>query len=112
MTTTTAFSTAESAQAYRQAHDARVKELYRTALPALRDLERDQLARQGLRRVFGGPVSKDELVSAILATEYPAERLNEAGHVLYHKLGETWSACNFCHPHQGSTCECDLRGQS
>jgi hypothetical protein len=112
MTTTPTFPTAESALVYRKAHDVRVKKLYRMTMPTLRDIEQAHLARQGYQRVFGGPVSKDELISAILAVEYPADRMNETTHVLYHKPGETWSACEWCHPHNGAMCECPLRAPS
>jgi hypothetical protein len=109
MITTVTFPTAESALTYRQAHDTRVKALYRMTMPTLRGIEQAHLAEQGYRRVSGGPVSKDELVNAILATEYPVGLLNETTHVMHHKPGETWSACEFCHPHLGGTCECPRR---
>jgi hypothetical protein len=106
---TTAFPTAEAALTYRQSYDQRMKALYRKTVPTLRDIERDHLAERGIRRISGGPARKEELISAILEVEYPIARLNEATHVIYHRPGESSSACNWCHPHQGGRCDCDLK---
>lgn len=67
-------------------------------MPMLREIERQHLAAQGIQRLAGGPGTKDELVNAILAIEYPVALLNEAGHVLFHRSGQIWSACELCRP--------------
>jgi hypothetical protein len=102
VTATQGFPTAESALAYRQEHDARVRALYRMTMPTLREIERTQLAQQGTHHVVGGPGGKDELINAILATEYPARLMNEASHVLWHRRGERWDVCDFCSADTGS----------
>jgi hypothetical protein len=90
------FPTAQDALSYRHGYDVRVRELYRKAMPTLREIDRAQMAAKNQERVSGGPVTKDELINTILAVEYPVELLNEAIHVAYHKPGESWSACGFC----------------
>ena len=96
MSVTTDFPTAESALTYRQAHDKRVKALSRMTMPTLRETERAYLTAQGRERITGGPCGRDELISAILAIEFPAALINQTAHVLYHKPGEHWSACEYC----------------
>jgi hypothetical protein len=92
------FPVAEVAAAYRARHDARVKALSRLGATTLRELEGAQLAAQGVQRVAGGPASRDELVGAIVDAEFPRALMDEASHVLYHKPGETWGACQWCQP--------------
>ena len=119
-TVTAKFPTAEDAIAFRQACDKRMKALYRKTVPALRQLHRAQA-----QYVIGGPVTKEEFVSAILEREYPVALLNETTHVLYHR-GAWNSACEHCDSrcancghligqHYGSNggdgcteCDCDL----
>jgi hypothetical protein len=101
--------TADAARGFRAARDAEARRLTRISRV---DLEREnaaELALRDTRRIYG-KLSKDELIREILGYRYPVARLNEATHVLYHAPGETWSACDWCHPHHGGTCECDLRG--
>jgi hypothetical protein len=93
---TAAFPTTESASAYRKAHDARVRALSRMTVAELRRTEQAHLTAQGLTRILGGPGSKDEVLRAIIDAEFPADLMNEASHVLYHKPGENWSACEHC----------------
>ena len=56
---------------YILAHDNRVKQLDRLTLTALRDLYGSALALEGMIQVYGGPVSKDEFVHAIIDVEFP-----------------------------------------
>lgn len=117
--------TEAEAREFRAAHDADASRLSRTSTHELRQIAAGLRAGLGWERVYGES-SKDELISEILGYRYPLATLNETTHVLYHKPGETWSACERCHPHQGSTypteaqirnaitdfetCECPLRG--
>jgi hypothetical protein len=90
-------SSTAAALAYRHSHDRRVRALYRMTMPALRNVQAQHLAGQGYVQVsWPGRVSKHELINAILAVEFPADLMNETSHVLYHKSGETWSACKHC----------------
>jgi hypothetical protein len=98
------------ARTLREAHDAYVKRLSRRTLPALHGDYRNELAANGRQLLMGGPVTRDELISALAELRYPAAKLNEASHVIGHQA-RGWSACNFCHDddgtHSGSLCECD-----
>jgi hypothetical protein len=96
MTTTGTFPTADIALSYRKAHDTWVKKLWSLSMQALREIDRQQLAGQGSERLMGGPVTKDELVSAIVEREYPLTKLNEAIHAAHHGPDESWPACGFC----------------
>lgn len=100
--------TPDQARELRQQHDAYVKDLWRKPASALAVLYRRELAVRGQHLLYGGPASKDELTNAIVALRYPAGRLNEAIHVLHHGPAESWSACPWCHPHQGQQCECEI----
>ena len=106
---TATFPTAHDALTYRHDYDVRMKALYRKTMPTLHDIERAHLAGQGMTRLSGGPSTKEELISTILDAEYSRDKLNEAIHVAYHSPGESWSACEHCHPHEGQRCECSLR---
>ena len=88
--------TADHAIALRAARDTDARLLSRKPKYELAAIERAELAVRGLTRICGGPGGRDELVSSILDQRYPRELLSEAGHVLYHKPGETWSACPWC----------------
>jgi hypothetical protein len=104
------FPTAQAAVTFRAAHDARVVQLYRMQLRMLRAIRRQQLAAHNTVSIGGGPMSKEELINAIMAEQFPVHLMNETTHVLYHRENETWSACELCHPHQGALCECALQG--
>jgi hypothetical protein len=67
-TQTPVFAAADQAKAYIIKHDNRVKQLSRMALPQLRTV---LLACQRTN-VYGGPVSKDEFLAAIIEDEFPA----------------------------------------
>lgn len=88
-------STSE-AQAFRDAYGAEVSRLSRKTRTQLRQIDAAALTARGMQRLYGGPQSKDELISEILGFSYPVDRLNETTHVLYHKPGENWSACDLC----------------
>jgi len=100
--------TATEAREFRAAHDAEVSALSRKSRAELERIDAAELATRGQQRSHGGPQSKDELISEILSFRYPIDRLNETTHVLYHKPGESWSACEWCHPHGGGQCDCAL----
>jgi hypothetical protein len=96
MTATEHFPTAQDALSYRRDHDARVRELNRKTMPSLRGIYGALLAGQGHFLVYGGPGSKDELVSAIIGIEYPRALINESAHAAYHGAGGGWDACEWC----------------
>jgi hypothetical protein len=83
----TAAFTAEEAREFRAAHDAEARRLSRMTVAQLRREDDAELARRGWQRIRGGPASKDELICEILGYRYPAGRLNETTHILYHKAG-------------------------
>jgi hypothetical protein len=97
MAGTERFPTAEAGLAYYQAFSKRTRELHRKTMPTLRQLEREALEAEGVRRMSGGPQGKDELERAILSREFPVALLNEAIHAAYHKQGEPWEGCAHCH---------------
>jgi hypothetical protein len=90
----TAMDIAE-ATAYRAAWNTEVKRLTRMSKSALAIEHRDALASQGATLIYG-QYSKDELIRAVLGIRYPTAKLNEATHVVAHKPGEAWSACEWC----------------
>ena len=98
------------ARTLREAHNAYVKRLSRQSRLALAVIYRDDLADQGRALVSGGPLTRDELISALCELHYPAAKLNEAGHVLYHD-SHGYTACELCHDsdgtHDGHLCECN-----
>jgi hypothetical protein len=100
--------TITEAQTFRAAHDAEVRKLSRKSRAELASIDAAELAARGMQRLYGGPHSKDELINEIIGFHYPLERLNETTHILYHKPGESWSACEWCHPHGGEHCDCAL----
>jgi hypothetical protein len=105
---TTALMTETEARNFRTDHDAYVRTLSRQTKSHLASMYRQQLAAHGRELLYGGPASKDELISAISNLNYPIERLNESIHVLYHQDSDGSSACEWCHPHSGGTCDCAL----
>lgn len=97
---TTSDMSKDFAHALQAARDSDVRALSRMTRHELAALERSELAAIGREHIFGGPVTKDELLSAIVNMRYPIARQNEAIHVLHHdpqpgQVG-TWSACKFC----------------
>ena len=105
--------TEQQARTFREAYAAAVKRYSRMTIAALRIEDDAALADQGIQRVYGGPGSKDEWVRAVLEHRgYTVDKLNESTHVLHHGPGECWTACNWCHPHQGERCECSRRADA
>ena len=65
------FDTAEQAREYIRRYDRRVVELDRQNVAALKRIFAQSLAANGEFLVYGGPASKDEMVSAVAEQEYP-----------------------------------------
>ena len=84
------------ARTIREAHDGYVKSIYRKPKAALAQMYRSELADRGQYILFGGPSSKDELVSALVELRYPLVKMNESVHVLYHVDGITNDICEWC----------------
>jgi hypothetical protein len=84
------------ARTIREAHDSYVKSIYRKPRATLAHMYRQELADQGIRLVYGGPASKDELISALVELRYPLASMNESVHVLYHVDGITNDVCKQC----------------
>ena len=84
------------ARTFREAHDGYVRSIYRKPKATLAAMYRDELADQGKQILFGGPGSKDELISALTELRYPLAKLNESIHVLYHDSEVVNEACEFC----------------
>ena len=97
------------ARTLREAHNAYVRFLdgisrYRLAAELV-ELETER----GIIHLYGGPSTRDELISALCEIRYPAAKLNEAGHVLWHSYGAVNSACKLCHGqgnHDDLNCDC------
>ena len=84
------------ARIIREARDSYVKSIYRKPKAALAQMYRSELADRGQYILFGGPSSKDELVSALVELRYPLAKMNESIHVLYHQDGITNDVCEWC----------------
>jgi hypothetical protein len=84
------------ARVIREAHDSYVKSIYRKPKAALAQMYRSELAAQGRTILYGGPGSKDELISALVELRYPLAKMNESIHVLYHRDGLTNDVCEWC----------------
>ncbi len=99
--------TAEQAREYRAAHDQAARELTRMSARALLGLQAVRDRAAGFTRRGGPKMTKHELVCELLERDFPVARINEAGHVLFHKAGIGGSsACEWCHPHGGGRCDC------
>jgi hypothetical protein len=98
------------ARTLREAHNAYVKRLARMTRGALAILEAIEMREHDQTHLLGGPVTRDELIAALVELRYPAAKRNEAIHVIGHD-SHGFTACNFCHDddgtHAGSLCECD-----
>jgi hypothetical protein len=98
------------ARTLRAAADAYVRRMNAKSRAVLAQTYRDDMAELGRVTVFGGPVTRDELLSALVELHYPAAKQNEAIHVIGHQA-RGWSACNHCHDddgtHDGHLCQCD-----
>lgn len=88
--------TTQEAKRFRVDHDNAAKILNRLTIAKLKVVYARNLSERGQSILFGGPSGKDELISAILAFEYPIAKLNESIHVLYHVDGWKNDVCEFC----------------
>ena len=68
-------------RAYILEHDKRVVQLDRMPVAALRSLYRDLLTEAGTSLIYGGPVSRDEFISAIAELEFPQVRAAREAYV-------------------------------
>ena len=68
-------------RAYITAHDKRVVRLDRTPIASLRSIYRDLLTEAGTSLIYGGPVSRDEFISAIAELEFPQVRAAREAYV-------------------------------
>jgi hypothetical protein len=93
-TAATAGMTAEQARALRLAHDDAARRYGRMPKAVLAVAYQKALRARGREILLGGPVSKPELVTAILGLDYPIARLNEAIHVAWHDT--VWPGCPHC----------------
>jgi hypothetical protein len=84
------------ARTIREAHDGYVKSIYRKPAAQLAAMYRQELAARGYDILVGGPVGRDELISALVLLRYPLASMNESVHVLYHRDGITNDACEQC----------------
>ena len=83
------------ARVYRVAYDSAVKRYSKMTKRALIAEEQAVMADLGRRRVFGGPVSKDEYISAVLELRgYTIAKWNESTHVVAHDV--PWPDCPHC----------------
>jgi hypothetical protein len=90
--------TNDEALAFMTARDREARELYRMTKADLAAIYQGELAARGLTLLCGGPASRGELGNDILTLRYPTATLNLAIHVVHHKPGEHWSACEHCNP--------------
>lgn len=102
-----ALMSADDAKSLRASHDAHARKLSKTSKTELHSIYASELLAHGARLLAGGPVSRDELVNAILTLRYPQAQMDLSTHVLYHET-DGWTACQYCHPHSGARCECGL----
>lgn len=95
MSATTVTMTPDEAAAFRKGYDAQVKRLWRMGKVALAIEERRLMKDQGIERIHGGPVTKDEFISSVLELRgYTIGRLNQATHVAAHDVD--WPDCPYC----------------
>jgi hypothetical protein len=97
--------TTQQAAEFIRDHDRAARQLNGKTKKALTALRDTRLRAAGIISI-GGPYSKDELINDLLERDYPIGTVNEAIHVAYHSANESWSACEYCHPHGGSRCDC------
>lgn len=86
------------ARTLREAHNAYVRRLNGKTRAALAVEYRADLADRGMTTLFGGPVSRDELIRALCELHYPMTKLNEAICVMAHDTA--WPDCPYCQADQ------------
>src|ERR1700751_3906948 len=85
------------AKRFRIDHDNAARMLNRMSKEQLKTVFVRNLQERGMEILYGGPVSKDELISSILNFSYPIAMLNEAIHVLYHASAQCPNeVCDYC----------------
>jgi hypothetical protein len=84
------------ARIIREARDGYVQSIYRLPKATLATMYRQELADRGRTLIYGGPGSKDALISALVELRYPLASMNESVHVLYHRDGIVNDACEQC----------------
>lgn len=92
------------ARTLREAHDGYVHSIYRKPKAVLAGMYREELAVRGQFLAYGGPATKDELISALVELRYPRARMNESIHVLYHTEGIVNEVCAYCNPNPCPVC--------
>jgi hypothetical protein len=91
------------ARTIHKAYDSYVKSIHRQTKAQLADAYRGELADRGQILAYGGPASKDELISALIELRYPRAMMNETIHVLYHQDFIS-SVCAYCNPDPCPVC--------
>lgn len=91
------------AKSFQMRLTADTRALAKTRKAELQAIRAADLAREGIVTVFGGPVTKDELLNDILNRRYPLAQVNEATHVLYHAPSARWEACEHCQAKPSTT---------
>lgn len=91
------------ARTFFEARSGYTQRISRNTKAALATLYSVDQAERGVTTVFGGPATKQELISALVELHYPLAKMNEASHVLYH--GEYANdACAYCNPDPCPVC--------
>ena len=85
----------------RSAYIGRLARMTRVSLAAELTSELEECGRV---LVFGGPTSKDELMSELVGIRYPRARFNEATHVLHHTADVRNEICAYCNPNPCPIC--------
>ena len=90
MNDTSTFASTDEARAFRANHDLAAHMLSKQSKSAL-------VSQANGKGIWANAKwSKDELIAALADYLFPRDRMEEANHVLYHKPGENWSACEWC----------------
>jgi hypothetical protein len=93
----------DQARTLREACDAYVKFVYSKPKSRLAVLYATEQADRGRVTVFGGPSTRDEFARELIELRYPAAKMNETIHVLYHQDFAS-DACAYCDPHPCPVC--------
>ena len=92
------------ARIYFEARGAYAKRVSRLSRATLATDYRAELADRGMSLLYGGPATKDELLTAIINLRYPVAKINEATHVLYHSSDFPNEVCAYCNPDPCPAC--------
>lgn len=89
--------TKSQAEEFMTSYQSEVRFLSRITAKNLRVVHARHMNERGMQMLLGGPVSKDELITAILELHgMGIGQLNEATHVLYHSADMPNEACPSC----------------